>query len=84
MSTHAKFSPSGAHRWMTCPGSIKAEEGLPDNGNKYAERGTRAHSLAHYLLDPVNAPFAESDDRDMSTTCEAYVNYVQSLMAGDA
>lgn len=46
MSGHAKLSPSGAHRWMPCPGSVVLEADFPDNGSDYAREGTAAHELA--------------------------------------
>lgn len=47
MTAHAKFSPSSAHRWMRCPGSMAAEAGLPDPGkdSPYAKDGTITHLL---------------------------------------
>lgn len=43
--SHAKLSPSGALRWMNCPGSVRLEADLPDSTSIYAEEGTVAHSL---------------------------------------
>lgn len=51
MSAHAKFSPSGAHRWIPCPGSLAMEEGLPDTSGAYADEGTAAHFLASECLE---------------------------------
>ena len=50
-NTHARLSPSGAHRWMACPGSAVLEAGLPDNGSVYADEGTAAHTLAAFCLE---------------------------------
>jgi hypothetical protein len=50
MQKHAKLSASGSHRWISCPGSIKAEENFPDIKNKYAEEGIIAHEIAAALL----------------------------------
>lgn len=47
---HAKLSPSGAHRWMTCPGSVVLEAAYPDKGSVYADEGTAAHTLAAWCL----------------------------------
>lgn len=43
---HAKLSPSGAHRWMACPGSVVLEADYPDSSSDYAREGTMAHELA--------------------------------------
>lgn len=51
MTQHSVLSPSGAHRWMRCPGSIAAESGLPDTSSKYAAEGTAAHELAAKCLE---------------------------------
>lgn len=55
MSTHAKLSPSGAHRWMACPGSVQLEAEYPDSGSSYAREGTAAHELAAIVLEHVGA-----------------------------
>lgn len=47
---HAKLSPSGAHRWMACAGSVVLEASFPDKGSVYADEGTAAHTLAAYCL----------------------------------
>lgn len=53
---HAKLSPSGAHRWMACPGSVVLEADIPDTGSVYADEGTAAHTLASYcLIDGMDA-----------------------------
>lgn len=42
---HAKFSPSGAHRWMECPGSMALEIDYENQGSEYADEGTVAHAV---------------------------------------
>lgn len=52
MSTgeHSLLSPSGAHRWMRCPGSLVMEAEIPDQSSDYADEGTAAHTLAQWCL----------------------------------
>lgn len=47
---HAKLSPSSAHRWIHCPGSVEASKDAPRSYNAAAELGTGAHALAEYTL----------------------------------
>jgi len=58
---HAKLSPSGAHRWMRCPGSVVLEAQYPDESSSYAREGTAAHELAALVLE------------DDEATAQAYV-----------
>lgn len=51
MTTHAKLSPSSAHRWMQCAGSMILEKGLPDSSSVHADEGTAAHFLASECLE---------------------------------
>ncbi|CAI2068921.1 DUF2800 domain-containing protein [Serratia quinivorans] len=48
--THARLSPSGAEKWMNCPGSLAMEVGLVDEGSEFALEGTAAHALAECVL----------------------------------
>lgn len=47
---HAKLSPSGAARYMRCPGSPILEAEYPRTSSKYADEGTAAHILATMCL----------------------------------
>lgn len=45
MTEHARYSPSAATRWLTCPGSIALGESLTQGSSSAAEEGTAAHWL---------------------------------------
>lgn len=50
LSAHAALGASNAARWINCAGSVKAEEGRPDPGSKFAAEGTAAHALAEMAI----------------------------------
>jgi len=45
-----KLRASSTSQWLACPGSVKAQEGLPDKGSPFAIEGTAAHSLAEMMF----------------------------------
>lgn len=47
---HAVLSPSAAHRWVNCPGSVKAEQQYPDVETDDSREGTAAHWVAEQSL----------------------------------
>lgn len=47
---HAALSPSGAERWISCPGSVSLESKFPDSSSDAADEGTAAHQLAEWCL----------------------------------
>lgn len=47
---HALLSPSAAHRWMRCRGSVRLESELPDSSSEDAAEGTAAHECAAECL----------------------------------
>jgi len=53
---HARLAPSAAHRWINCPASVKATEGLPDSTSEAAAEGTAAHELCSHCLTTGDDP----------------------------
>ena len=47
---HSRLSPSGAYRWMACPGSPRIIAAAPAQTSVYADEGTAAHQLGEYCL----------------------------------
>lgn len=43
---HLRYSPSGAKRWMKCPGSLNVVRSEGDNDTVYSNRGTILHTIA--------------------------------------
>lgn len=50
MAFHAKLSPSSAHRWMNCPGSVKLIGDESSDAGQEAMRGTAAHRVIEAML----------------------------------
>lgn len=77
---HAKFSPSAAERWFTCPGSVVLSKGIPESSSHFAEEGTQAHGLAKkWLLDESRALGYSAEMRD---NVRFYVDHVKALAEG--
>lgn len=55
---HAHLSPSSAEKWMTCPGALAMEDGIPDTPSEYSDEGTAAHFLAAHCLESDAHPAA--------------------------
>lgn len=45
---HARLSPSKAHRWLPCPGSLKVQDTDPES--EWAAEGTRKHEVLRRVL----------------------------------
>ena len=94
MAAHAKLSASGSHRWLACPASVMAEQGLPESTSKFAHEGTAAHELAETVLkaDDNCAPWIGvtlpetqwTVDREMADYVQEYVEFVRYHSHGDA
>lgn len=54
MTGHAKISPSASKRWISCPGSVRLNQGVIRKSSTYADEGTVAHEIAKRMLESVN------------------------------
>ena len=50
MAAHFPLGPSGAHRWIPCPGSYELGKTIPEVFSLPAREGTAAHEVAERLL----------------------------------
>jgi hypothetical protein len=90
---HAILSPSSAHRWVACPGSVVLEEGRPRSSSKYAAEGTAAHEVAAACLITgedaavhigrvIDADgFTFEVTKDMADAIQSYLDTVRSVRA---
>ena len=86
---HSKlFSPSASARLLTCPGSAKASEGIPDQESLFAAEGHDAHDLAEIrLCERLGLQTNEKIEdltfynREMEDYISDYVSYVLEKVA---
>lgn len=88
MLAHAKLSASGAERWLRCPGSVRAEEGIVEKSSKFAHEGSSAHELSELCLKNdrdalsyLHTTLPETGwnvDEEMCIYVQEYVDYVNS------
>ena len=95
MSTHARLSPSAAHRWLKCTAAPTMEAQYPESSSSYAQEGTDAHSLAELSTklalgmisdqeyDASFDLFTGSSDyfnQEMDDAAELYANYIKEKL----
>jgi hypothetical protein len=86
---HARFSPSASVRWLACPGSIRASDGLDDASSEDAAEGTAAHELGDHCLktganaaDQLGRTFhGHVVDEAMAGAVQIYIDAVRAELA---
>lgn len=88
---HAKYSASGSHRWLNCPGSIKLEaEAPPQAESVYAAEGTFAHECFEMFvnglddIEGVKADALSFYDAEMVEHCEAMAYALANIVGFSA
>lgn len=86
---HAPLSPSSAKRWISCPGSYTASEGIETITSEAALEGIEAHEWAEKLIDACvkdNEKLYEKilrkltkKDEDMAYHVDNYINFLDTL-----
>ncbi len=78
MTKHAKLSASSSHRWIACPGSVKAEENFPYTYSKYADEGTLAHEIAAKILNKEDISHLTISS-EMNENIQIYIDYINQI-----
>jgi hypothetical protein len=77
---HSNLPPSGAERWMTCPGSVTLSEGMPEDSSEYADEGTRAHAFAerwllmHFAQHGTEPPASTAEEIEIKKHVKTYID----------
>ena len=84
--SHALLSASSAHRWLHCPPSALATDGVADTPSDAALQGTAAHALAEYKLlrflkRRAKRPTSDWIDEEMEGLTDGYAFVAQHLQA---
>lgn len=96
MTAHSKLGPSGAHRWINCPGSVRAQEeavaenpSLAGGSSEAADEGTAAHELLEAALmtggEPVDFVGSTFNgfvvDDEMADAVAVATDYIRAYLA---
>lgn len=87
MGKHALLSASSSHRWLACPPSARACEGIEERASPYAKQGTDAHAMCEYKLKKAlgyqpRSPVEDLDyfDSEMDNCSDEYCSFVMEQL----
>ena len=75
--THARLSPSSAHRWTRCTPSVRLEEMFDDEASEAAQEGTIAHEIAATRLSEAK------NDGILKPLKKAALNVIRNKLEGE-
>lgn len=88
---HALVSPSGAKKWLNCPGSVWMEKQIEEKPSPYADEGTTAHALGELKINLALKRITKSAynkkrkelaiDESMDQYTDGYRDYVMERYA---
>lgn len=78
--SHAFFSPSSAHQWAVCPGSLILSRAYEDEGNAASEEGTMLHGVMQAITEKGKTlddfPNLDTEQRAIINECKRYVDAI--------
>lgn len=77
MGVHSRFGASSSHRWLRCPGSVKASADCPNLSTAFADEGTMLHEVAANVLSGLPHEYSLSDEQQ--SVVSTYVNFVKQI-----
>ena len=90
MTAHARLSASSAHKWLSCSGSIQAENGIVEKPSKFAAEGSAAHELGELCLINNRSAMSYIDHKlpetewivtsEMAVYIQEYVDYYDKFI----
>ena len=87
-SNHALLSASSSHRWLNCPRSVRASEGIESETTEFAIEGSCAHELAENMLKKaLGQEYTDCTENltyyntEMQESADGYVAFVLEKMA---
>lgn len=79
MTVHSRIGASSAKRLIACPGSLRLSEKAPkQKESKYALEGTKAHTVAEYML--LGKPLPLWADSDMIDGAKLYSQTITDVL----